>query len=204
MTRNPRGFLKIEDASRRDGSDIPLADLRFVDADISGDIHEAKPLGSDECFEWAISHAAYSCRTRNPLSIAKLEIFTNDLPATAAVELRMKKPQPTPEPLEPEPPRKQGRRPHYIPAWASSIGMNQADLVRALGADKGSVSKWFKGATPQEHWQKKLADLFDTTTDGIFRHPDEAWVAGFLSGRSQDEINRMKATLSAAFPKKSD
>ena len=79
--------------------------------------------------------------------------------------------------------------------------MSQADLVRALGADKGSVSKWFKGATPQEQWQKKLADLFGTTTDGIFRHPDEAWVAGFLSGRRPDEIARMKATLSAAFPK---
>lgn len=101
-------------------------------------------------------------------------------------------------------PKKQGRRPHYIPEWASSIGMSQADLVRALGADKGSVSKWFAGATPQEQWQRKLADLFGTTTDGIFRHPDEAWVAGFLSGRDKDEIDRMKATLSAAFPKKSD
>lgn len=79
--------------------------------------------------------------------------------------------------------------------------MNQADLVRALGADKGSVSKWFSGTTPQEPWQKKLADLFGTTTEGIFRHPDEAWVADFFSGRPADEIARMKATLSAAFPK---
>lgn len=133
--------------------------------------------------------------------------FANDGKSGLAVWLRMKQPKSSPPAMAPNNPEypeqlKQGRRPHYIPDWATSAGMSQADLARAVGADKSNVSNWFSGTTPQEGWQKKLADLFDTTPEGLFRHPDEAWFAEFFSGRPRDEIDRMKATLSAAFPKK--
>ena len=98
--------------------------------------------------------------------------------------------------------QKQGGIPHFIPAWANALGMSQADIVKATGADKGSVSKWFNGSTPFPKWQKELARIFGTTPEGLFRHPDEMWMAGFLSERPKAEVDRIKATLEAAFPKK--
>lgn len=133
--------------------------------------------------------------------------FANDGELGSAVWLRMKQPKSPSQGRPPDNPEypeqlKQGRRPHYIPDWAASAGLSQADLARAVGADKSNVSNWFGGTTPQEGWQKKLADLFETTPDGLFRHPDEAWFVEFFSGRSRDEIDRMKAMLNAGFPKK--
>ena len=96
---------------------------------------------------------------------------------------------------------KQGRRPHFIAAWADHRNLTQADLAREIGADKSQISRWYAGATPQEPWQEKLAELFHTTPAALFRHPDEDWFAQFFSGRKQDEIDRMKKTLETAFPK---
>jgi hypothetical protein len=66
--------------------------------------------------------------------------------------------------------------------------------------DKGLVSRWFNGSTPSVKYQEALAGLFGTKREGIFRHPDEDWLASFFAGRRGDEINRIKATLEAAFP----
>lgn len=98
---------------------------------------------------------------------------------------------------------KQPRRPHYIPAWAEARGLSQAELVRQLGADKSVVSRWFSGSTPQLEWQEKLAALFETEPESLFRHPDDDWLSRFFAGRRRDEIDRIKATLEAAFPRKS-
>lgn len=98
---------------------------------------------------------------------------------------------------------RQPNRPHFIPEWAEHRGYaTQAELVEALDADKSVVSRWYGGTSPSKEWQKKLAALFDCERDGIFRHPDDDWIAKFFRDRSADEIKRMKQMLEAAFPAK--
>lgn len=98
---------------------------------------------------------------------------------------------------------KQPRRPHFVKEWAEKRGYeNQAKLAEALDADKSVVSRWYGGATPSEDWQEKLADLFHCDRESLFRHPDDDWVAKFFRDRSDDELERMKQMLEAAFPLK--
>lgn len=97
---------------------------------------------------------------------------------------------------------RQPRRPHHIKEWADLRGLKAADLARELGADKSVISRWFGGSTPSVEWQIKLAALFGTEPEGLFRHPDDDWLSKFFSDRSRDEIERIKATLEAAFPRK--
>jgi len=92
-------------------------------------------------------------------------------------------------------------RPHFLPDWAERRGMKQSDIARELGADKSIVSRWFHGSTPSNHWIERLSLLFCCERESLFRHPDDDWMTRFLSGRSRDEIGRIKATLEAAFPK---
>lgn len=80
--------------------------------------------------------------------------------------------------------------------------LRQADLARELGVDKSLVSRWYRGATPNEQWQEKLAALFQISEEALFRHPDDDWVTKFFANRSQEEIERIKATLETAFPRK--
>ncbi len=97
---------------------------------------------------------------------------------------------------------KQPNRPHFIAEWAERRGYaNQAELAEALDADKSVVSRWYNGTSPSKEWQRKLALLFDCERDGIFRHPDDDWIAKFFRDRSADEISRMKQMLEAAVPK---
>lgn len=98
---------------------------------------------------------------------------------------------------------KQPRRPHYIQAWAEKRDLTQADLTRELGADKSLVSRWYSGTSPSNPWQEKLADFFGCEKESLFRHPDDDWLARFFRGRKADEVERIKATLEAAFPRKS-
>jgi transcriptional regulator with XRE-family HTH domain len=95
---------------------------------------------------------------------------------------------------------KQPRRPHFIPEWAATRKLKAADLARELGADKSVVSRWYGGASPGAEWQEKLAALFQCDPEALFRHPDDDWLSRFFRGRQRDEIERIKATLEAAFP----
>lgn len=97
---------------------------------------------------------------------------------------------------------KQGNRPHHIAAWAEARGLTQADLSRELGADKSLVSRWYKGSTPGLPWQEKLAALFQTDRESLFRHPDEDWMSKFFKDRAREEVERMKSILETAFPRK--
>ena len=97
---------------------------------------------------------------------------------------------------------KQGHRPHFVQQWAEHRGLAQKDIVRELGVDKGIVSRWFSGSTPSVKYQEALASLFETEREGLFRHPDEDWLALFFAGRRREEIERIKATLEAAFPRR--
>lgn len=98
--------------------------------------------------------------------------------------------------------KKQGRRPHYISEWCEKRGLSQADLAKKINADPSIVSRWFTGSTPSEVWQTVLGEYFGCGNDGIFRHPDDDWMAKFLRGRSAEEIERAKTLLKTAFPRK--
>lgn len=92
-------------------------------------------------------------------------------------------------------------RPHFIPEWAERRGLKQSDIARELGADKSIVSRWFHGTSPSDFWIERLAAFFGCEKESLFRHPDDDWMAAFLRGRPAEEIERIKATLEAAFPR---
>jgi transcriptional regulator with XRE-family HTH domain len=95
---------------------------------------------------------------------------------------------------------KQPHRPHYIVQWAERRGLRQTDLADELGADKSSVSRWYRGATPALEWQEKLAALFHVEREALFRHPDEDWFARFFADKTAEQLERAKRMLEAAFP----
>lgn len=101
---------------------------------------------------------------------------------------------------------KQGRRPHYLREWMERRHLMQKDLVTLIGADKSLVSRWLaeeKWSTPGPEYQDKLREVLQIEDEeGIFRHPDDDWMSRFLRGRDPQEIERIKATLEAAFPKR--
>lgn len=97
---------------------------------------------------------------------------------------------------------KQPRRPHYIAEWAELRGLSQADLARELGADKSVVSRWFSGTSPSVEYQERLAALFHTDPESLFRHPDDDWISRFFRDRDREEIEKMKQMLEIAFPRR--
>ena len=98
---------------------------------------------------------------------------------------------------------KQPRRPHFIKEWAERRGLRQVDLATELDADPSVISRWYSGGSPSKEWQERLAALFHIERDSLFRHPDDDWIARFLRGRDQAEVDRIKAMMLAAFPPRS-
>jgi transcriptional regulator with XRE-family HTH domain len=95
------------------------------------------------------------------------------------------------------------RRIHYIPEWAEKRRLTQAAIVRGIGADKGLVSRWFKGTIPSEKYLGPLAALLQAEEPAaLFRSPDEDWLSRLFAERSEEERRRMLQTLEAAFPRK--
>lgn len=88
---------------------------------------------------------------------------------------------------------------HYIVEWAEKRGLKQADIVEQIDADKGSVSRWFSGTLPKPEYLERLADLFGTDIHGLFRHPDDDWIARFLTSRSKQEKERAIDVLKLMF-----
>jgi transcriptional regulator with XRE-family HTH domain len=94
-------------------------------------------------------------------------------------------------------------RRHFLPERAEQRGLSQADLSRELEVEKSTVSRWFAGTIPDNHNLDKLVSILQLEdTSDLFRHPDDDWMARFLQGRDRDEKERIKATLEAAFPKR--
>lgn len=95
---------------------------------------------------------------------------------------------------------KQPFRFHYIPEWARHRHLRQADIARALGVDKSTVSRWFDGALPVEAHLIALAGIFGLDEPrNLFLHPDDDWIARFFRGRSEAERKRARAALELIF-----
>lgn len=104
---------------------------------------------------------------------------------------------------------KQPHRFHCIPEWAERRGVSQADIMRGVGADKGTVSRWFDGTLPMDKHLIALAGFLEAgEVAALFRHPDDDWMSRHLRGRSHDERQRMQAAIEAlitnAFPRKKE
>lgn len=92
---------------------------------------------------------------------------------------------------------------HYIPEWASKRGLIQADIVREIGVDKSTVSRWFDGMLPSDVHLVALSDLLELDEPAaLFRHPDEDWLSRLLRGRTEDERKRILVMIEAAFPRR--
>lgn len=91
---------------------------------------------------------------------------------------------------------------HFIVEWAEHRHLTQAELARLTGADKGTVSRWFAGTMPREHHLEALAEVMQVSVQDLMRDPYDDWIKKFFKGRSADEMERIKATLEAAFPRK--
>lgn len=97
--------------------------------------------------------------------------------------------------------KKTPKRPHFIAEWMEKRGVIAADVVRDIGVDKGTISRWLDGTCPNEEWQIKLGAYFSCGRDGIFRHPDEDWMKRFLENRPAEEVERIKQAMEISFPK---
>lgn len=93
-----------------------------------------------------------------------------------------------------------GERIHFIAEWLERRGMSQADVVRELGVNKGTVSKWCRGDLPGEDNLRALAALLNVGPSDLFRHPLDDWMSRFFMHRSAEQLKRMVDTLKAAFP----
>lgn len=91
------------------------------------------------------------------------------------------------------------KRSHYIVEWAEKRQLRQADIANELGADKSLVSRWFKGTIPYPEWQEKLAALFETEVAGLFRHPDDDWLARFFRDKTEEQKERAVQMLKLWF-----
>lgn len=78
-----------------------------------------------------------------------------------------------------------------------------AELAKETGIDKSMISRWLnEGTSPSVKSQEILAAFFECEREALFRHPDDDWIARFFRNRTEEEIQRMKALLEAAFPPK--
>lgn len=91
-------------------------------------------------------------------------------------------------------------RRHYLPERAEARGLSQADIARELGVEKSTVSRWFAGTIPDDKNLDRLEALLQSEPGDLFRDPHDDWMTRFLRGRAQDELDRIRATLEAAFP----
>jgi transcriptional regulator with XRE-family HTH domain len=96
-------------------------------------------------------------------------------------------------------------RTHYIVEWADRMSVRQVDLVKATGADKSTVSRWFQGQMPGiEYLPTIAAALGREDIASLFRDPDDDWMAEMFRKKQleKEDQKRAIAILDAAFPDK--
>lgn len=105
--------------------------------------------------------------------------------------------------------QRQVRRPHYLAKLMARHNVPRGKLVEDLGVDKSQISRWLdeeRPSTPSPAWAQKLGQYFASGPDeddfvDIFTDPEVARFQRMTRGRTPDEVDRMLATLEAAFPK---
>ncbi len=106
--------------------------------------------------------------------------------------------------------KRQVRRPHYLAKLMARHNVTRGKLVEDLDVDKSQLSRWLdenRPSTPSLEWAQRLGRYFAPSDDeddavDIFSDPDLARFQRMVRGRSPDEVDRMLATLEAAFPAK--
>lgn len=88
---------------------------------------------------------------------------------------------------------------HFIVEWAEKRNLKQVDIVREIGVDKGLVSRWFDGTVPKGEYLDKLAALFETDVHGLFRHPDDDWLARFFRDKTEEQREKAIEMLKLMF-----
>ncbi|MFC3074953.1 helix-turn-helix domain-containing protein [Shinella pollutisoli] len=98
------------------------------------------------------------------------------------------------------------RRRHFIPEWAAKRGVKQADIVRATGADKGAVHRWFaEDVIPTEKYLKPLADFLDVEeVVDLFRDPDDDWMAKMFRDKTEQQKEAAITMLRLFFEQHAD
>lgn len=99
--------------------------------------------------------------------------------------------------------RRQPRRPHYIEAWMARRRVDRADVIEAIGVDKGMVSRWLddeKPTTPGPKWAAKLNAYFGGEGDpvDIFQHPDDDWFTRMVRTNNEKTVRKAISILEAA------
>jgi hypothetical protein len=104
--------------------------------------------------------------------------------------------------------KRQPARPHYLGKLMEIKDVDRGNLIEDLGVDKSLVSRWLdedNPSTPGKVWAKKLGRYFavgpeDEDFVDIFTDPTVARFQRITRGRTVDEIDRIFATIEAAFP----
>ena len=96
------------------------------------------------------------------------------------------------------------RRIHFIPEWAEHRNLKQADLVQEIGADKSLVSRWFSGVNPSQEYLEKIAALFGTEVQGLYRHPHDDWLAQFFKDKTEEQKEKAIGLLKLLFENSDD
>lgn len=194
MAGNARNALDVQNALGRDALLRPPRRRRLVHADQAGKVRKTEATMNENASKVGV-HEVERCATSNQCQGPSVRFALTPVAAPFGSLAAMDKTASIHA-------RRQPRRPHHIEDWAERRGLRQVDIVEQLGADKSVVSRWFKGSTPSEEWQEKLAALFHCDPESLFRHPDEDWLKRFMQQRSLEEVERMKQILEAAFPQK--
>lgn len=88
---------------------------------------------------------------------------------------------------------------HFIPEWAAKRNLSQSDVAREIGADKSLVSRWWNGMLPKPDYLERLAALFGTDVHGLFRDPEEDWLARFFRDKSEAQREQAIEMLKVLF-----
>lgn len=82
---------------------------------------------------------------------------------------------------------------HYLAEWAKKRHKKQVDFIKATGADKGTVSRWFSGLLPETPYLLKITAFLELEEpNDLFRHPEDDWFKRMFQNRSKQEIEASK------------
>ena len=184
MPGYPGRALNLLGALSRNPALRPSGDGRLVDPQFARDVDQPK-VSSMEKIAKGRAHVVDSCATINLSQGRPLRDALTTVAPSATYVGCMTESVTKIHGLA----NRQPRRPHHIGDWMERRNLKPADLVREIGADKSTVSRWLNGTTPNEEWQEKLAALFHCDREALFRHPDDDWLTKMFRHRSADEMS---------------